>query len=251
MLFQGSVPTIFAHRGASLNAPENTLAAFELAVKQGADAIELDAKLTADGEVVVIHDQTVDRTTQGTGRVNQLTLQELKTLDAGSHFDITFRGEPIPTLSEVFEAADRSLLINIELTNYHSPFDALPQTAVELVTRHAIASRIMFSSFNPIALLRVSYLLPEVPVGLLAFRGALGALPRSRFSSFIPHYALHPEKRDVTPELIERLHRSGKRVNVYTVNDSETMRSLISMGIDGIITDDPALAQKILAGIEL
>ena len=96
-------PLIFAHRGASAHAPENTLAAFELAFQQNADVIELDSKLSADGHVVVIHDQSVDRTTNGFGRVSELTLAGLRELDAGSHFSATFHGEQIPTLVEVLE----------------------------------------------------------------------------------------------------------------------------------------------------
>jgi glycerophosphoryl diester phosphodiesterase len=104
MFAQIAQPAIFAHRGASAFAPENTMAAFELAVQEKADAIELDAKLTADGQVVVIHDQTVDRTTDGRGRVGDMSLAQLRQLDAGSHFARAFQGERIPTLDEVLAA---------------------------------------------------------------------------------------------------------------------------------------------------
>ena len=119
-------PLIIAHRGASAYAPENTLAAFELAIQQGAPAIELDAKLSCDGHVVVIHDQTVDRTTPHSGRVGELSLAELRRMDAGSHFDTCFQQERIPTLAEVFESIGPGTLINVELTNYSSPGDDLP-----------------------------------------------------------------------------------------------------------------------------
>ncbi|HBY09528.1 MAG TPA: glycerophosphodiester phosphodiesterase, partial [Chloroflexi bacterium] len=119
-------PAIFAHRGASAYAPENTLAAFKLAVDQGADAIELDAKLCADGQIIVIHDQTVERTSNGAGKVADLPLSALQELDAGSWFGLEFKGEPIPTLDEVFEAVGQKIFINIELTNYASPRDLLP-----------------------------------------------------------------------------------------------------------------------------
>jgi glycerophosphoryl diester phosphodiesterase len=250
MFLEITAPLIFAHRGASAYAPENTMAAFELAVQQGADAIELDAKLSADGEVVVIHDQTVDRTTEGTGKVKQLTLQELKKLDAGSHFDISFQGEKIPTLSEVFEAVGRSLLVNVELTNIGSPFDDLPQKTAQVVKMHSMQSRVLFSSFNPVALLRMRSLLPETPRGLLTLPGAPGALLRSRFGALIPHQALHPEKSDVNQKLVDRVHSSGRRINVYTVNEEETMDRLLSFGVDGIITDDPMLVRKVLAGLK-
>ena len=126
MLESLTKPTIFAHRGASAHAPENTLASFELAVTQGAEAIELDAKLTADGQIVVFHDQTVNRTTNGSGKVLELPLAALKELDAGHWFDTSFQGITIPTLEEVFEAVGRKIFINVELTNYASPGDQLP-----------------------------------------------------------------------------------------------------------------------------
>jgi glycerophosphoryl diester phosphodiesterase len=250
MFFDKPVPIIFAHRGASLYAPENTLAAFKLAIEQGAEAIELDVKLTADSQVVVIHDQTIDRTTNGSGKVNQLTLGELKKFDAGSYFSPEFSGEKVPTLVEVFETVDPSILINIELTNYGSPFDKLPEKVAELVVLHQRQSGVIFSSFSPLALRRIYALLPETPIGLLAIPGKLGALMRSGVNLFVPHAAIHPEKQDVTPQLIKRLHQKGKRVNVFTVNDFETMRYLFELRVDGIFTDDPILANKALAAMK-
>ena len=149
MLLQIPKPAIFAHRGASAYAPENTLASFELAIHQEADAIELDAKLTADGQVVVIHDQTVNRTTDGNGRVGKMTLTQIRQLDAGSYFAAAFYDERIPTLEEVFETVGRKILINIELTNYASMKDSLPEKVADLVRRHQLEKRVMFSSFNP------------------------------------------------------------------------------------------------------
>jgi glycerophosphoryl diester phosphodiesterase len=240
-------PVIFGHRGASAHAPENTLAAFELAAEHGADAIELDAKLTADGEVVVIHDQTTDRTTGVPGRVMQLSLASLKELDAGSYFGESFKGEKIPTLAEVFEAIGRRLYINIELTNYSSLTDALPETSARLVQVHGLEDAVMFSSFNPLALVRVRRYLPSAQLGLLTIPGRAGGLFRSPLGRLIPHQALHPEKDDISRELIERVHRSGRQINAWTVNDPDTIRKLASWHIDGIITDDPALAKKTLA----
>lgn len=239
-------PTIFAHRGASAHAPENTLASFQLALEQHADAIELDAKLTADGEVVVIHDQTVDRTTEGTGRVGQMTLAQLRELDAGSFFDIAFHGEKIPKLAEVFETVGHKTFINVELTNYASLLDDLPEKVAKLVTLHNMEQHVLFSSFNPIALLKAHRLLPEVPIGLLADTGRSGLLARSWLGRLIPQQALHPEFRDVTPRLVDRVHRSGRRMYVYTVNDPGVMHSLIDWKVDGFFTDDPVLARKVL-----
>jgi glycerophosphoryl diester phosphodiesterase len=120
-------PVIFAHRGASAWAPENTLAAFRLAVEHGAPAIELDVKLTSDRKVVVLHDQTVDRTTNGHGDLRQFSLADLRELDAGGPFSAEYQGERIPTLVEVFEAVGKQVYINIELTNYASTRDKLPE----------------------------------------------------------------------------------------------------------------------------
>jgi len=240
-------PTIFAHRGASAHAPENTLAAFTLACEHGADAIELDAKLSADAQVVVIHDLTVERTTNGQGRVGSLTLRELKQLDAGSHFSAAFKGEPIPTLEEVFAALGQRIFINVELTNYARPSDDLPEKVCALVEKYALQERVLFSSFNPLALLRARRCLPQIPAGLLALAGSAGRLARSPLARLIPHQALHPEIGDVTPQLVRRTQRSGRRVHVYTVNRPDDMRRLFALGVDGIFTDDPHLARQILS----
>lgn len=250
MLNMISSPIIFAHRGASSYAPENTLAAFDLAYRQGAEAIELDAKLSADGQVVVIHDQSVDRTTQGSGRVKEMSLAELKELDAGSHFDVAFKGEPIPSLEEVFAAFGQLLFINVELTNYASLMDALPDEVAGLVKRHKLSRRVMFSSFNPIALLRIHRLLPETPVGLLALPGNNGTWARSWPGRIVPYQALHPALSDVTPTLVGKCHRRGKRVFVWTVNRVEDMRRLIEMKVDGIFTDDPVRARQVFYSVQ-
>jgi glycerophosphoryl diester phosphodiesterase len=246
MIHQLPQPTIFAHRGSSAYAPENTLAAFELSVAQNVDAIELDAKLCADGEIIVFHDQTLERTTNGIGKIIDHPLSTLKELDAGSWFDTRFESETIPTLGEVFETVGDKLFINVELTNYASPRDSLPYKVVELVTQYNLQKTVLFSSFNPLALWKVQKLLPEVPVGLLALPGFRGAWARSRFGNIVPHQALHPEVSDTDLYMIKFQHRRGCRVHVWTVNMQEKMRQLFKWGVDGIFTDDPLLAQEVL-----
>ncbi len=237
-------PTIFAHRGASMHAPENTLAAFELAISQNADGIELDAKCTADGSVVVFHDQTLERTTDGSGKVLDHPLGALKELDAGSWFDSRFQGEAIPTLDEVFEVIGQKIFINVELTNYASPRDDLPYKVAELVTRYGLKNNVLFSSFNPLAIRRAYKLIPDIPFGLLALPGIGGFWARSWFARFIPHQALHAEVGDTTPKLIQKQHKKGKRVYVWTVNAPEKMQQLFEWKVDGIFTDDPLLARQ-------
>jgi glycerophosphoryl diester phosphodiesterase len=233
---------LYGHRGASLHAPENTLAAFKLAADWGADGIELDAKLTVDGYVVVIHDPTVDRTTNGTGAIRNLTLQELRKLDAGSKFAGKFKGEKIPLLDEVFEAVGKKMLINVELTNYANPGDKLPEKVTELVKKHAIGRNILFSSFHPITLSRIRRLLPDIPAGLLALPGSAGALSRSFVGRWFSPQMVHPYFSDVNVASVAKERRWGRKVNVWTVDERTEMLRLMELGVDGIITDDIPLA---------
>ena len=235
-------PIIFAHRGASAHAPENTLAAFELAVEQGADGIELDVKLSADGHVVVIHDPTVDRTTGSHGRVKDLSLAELRSLDAGGFFSEKFRNEKIPTLEEVFETVGKRTFINVELTNYNTPRDHLVESVCILVKKFGLQSRVLFSSFLPSNLSSARSYLPEVPTGMLALNGLMGLWSRSFGFAFGRYDALHPNLKDATQQRIYFVHRLNRRVHVWTVNDKADMLRLFKWGVDGIFTDDPQLA---------
>lgn len=247
MLESLSQPIIFAHRGASAHAPENTLASFELAIAQQADAVELDVKLSADGHVIVIHDSTVDRTTDGKGKVSDLTLTQLKALDAGSFFSPSFAGERIPTLDEVFEAMGKRTFINIELKNYTTRRDDLVEAVCMLVKKHQMQKRVMFSSFFPSALSKTRNYLPDVPRGLLALSGLLGVWARSFGFTFGKYDALHPNLKGFTPQDVDRVHRLKRRVHVYTVNHEEDMRRLFKWGVDGIFSDDPQLAVQVRA----
>lgn len=239
-------PIIFAHRGDCSHAPENTLPSFELAVEKGTDAIELDVKLSADNQAVVIHDQTVDRTTNGTGRVNRLSLEALRKLDAGSFFDAKYSGTRIPTLDEVFESVGKRVLINVELTNYASPKDQLVSIVAEIVKRHKMESDILFSSFRPVNLVHMRELLPDTPAAILCQGGILGLLSRSSLMIKISPDLIHPNLIDVNPKLVNREHLRGRRVHVWTVNRDKDILRLKEMGVDGIFTDDPLNALKVL-----
>jgi glycerophosphoryl diester phosphodiesterase len=244
-----SQPVIFAHRGASAYAPENTLAAFELALNQQADAIELDVKLSADGHVIVIHDSTVDRTTNGYGKVEDLTLANLKALDVRSFPDNQFAEEKIPTLEEVFEAVGKRTFINIELKNQKARGEDLVETVCMLIKKHQMQKRVMFSSFYPTVLSKTHSYLPNVPRGLLAWNGFLGVWARSFGFSFGKYEALHPYLQDFTQHEVTRVHRLKRRIHVYTVNKADDIRRLFKWGVDGIFTDDPQLAVKIRSGV--
>ena len=217
-----------------------------MALQQGADAIELDTKLTADGQVIVIHDQTVDRTTAYSGQVKEFTLSEIRKLDAGSHFDISFRGEKIPTLEEVLQTVGQLTYLNIELTNYSSIFDELPQKVALLVKKYKLTQRVIFSSFSFINLIRIRQLIPDASIGLLAKPGWKGFLARSGLGLWLNHQSLHIHAQDATPQLIKEIHRKNRRVFVYTVNHEKDIKTILQMGVDGIFTDDPLQARRVI-----
>ena len=239
-------PIIFAHRGDSAHAPENTITAFEMAAKKGATAIELDVNLSADKQVVVIHDSTVDRTTNGRGKVRSMPYNALRELDAGEKFSQQYRGEHIPTLNEVFETLGKQIFINVELKDYAAPDDELVPNVVALVQEYGLQDSVMFSSFFPNNLLRAKRLLPEVSCGLLALGDILG-WPARTFGYLRKEYAaFHPNLRNVTFDLVNRVHAAGKRVHVYTVNNVDDIKRLVGIGVDGMFTDDPGQALQVL-----
>lgn len=235
---------MIAHRGAARIAPENTLPAFRLAADLGADAVELDARLSADGAVVVLHDLTLDRTTNGTGNVTKRRLTELKSLDAGAKFSGRFAGEQIPILDEVFEAMGRRVLINVELKDYDSVLDRrLAEAVVRIVRHHGLERRVLLSTFNPFGLRIVRRLAPDVPRALLLWAGEKKWMQVAcrRLAAF---EACHPHDRMTDRHTIAAEHACGRRVNVWTVNDADRMRELLLLGADGLITDAPDVARR-------
>jgi glycerophosphoryl diester phosphodiesterase len=240
-------PIVIGHRGACAFAPENTLAAFRLAAEQGAHGIELDAKLSKDGQVVVIHDQTVKRTTGAEGKVAGLTLAQMKELDAGSFFGPQFEGEPIPTLDEVFSEVGQRVLINVELTNYANPFDDLVKKVVDLVRKYGLQERVIFSSFHPLSLMRAAQYLPEVPRAILAEPGGGGGLARSFLLKGLAPHAVNPYFTDATADFLSRQRKQGRKTYVWTVNQADEMKRLVREGASGLITDNPKAGLEALA----
>ncbi len=237
-------PLVFAHRGASHAAPENTLAAFREAVRLGADGVELDVHLSADGAPVVIHNATVSATTDGKGLINALSLAQIKELDAGAHFGAAFAGERIPTLAEVFEAVGRQLLINVELKAQKNATADLENAVAALVTRMGMADRLWFSSFRPLTLSRIRALLPDVPCGLLYDGLGMGA---TLLTSITPHEALHPHFALVTQRFVRRAHKRERRVATWTVDDTAVARKMAAMGVDVLITNEPGEVLRALS----
>jgi glycerophosphoryl diester phosphodiesterase len=235
-------PAIFAHRGSSALAPENTLTAFQYAVDQQADGIELDVHLTADGEVVVIHDADLSRTTDGSGMVYEKNLAEIKKLDAGGWFGTEFSGEQIPTLTEALELIGGRLLVNIELKGPGFFKSELPVKVIEVVRRYSFIDRLIISSFNPWQLHEIKRLIPELKIGMLIPPGRFSEVSRALSKLLVAPWAYHPHFRSVTPAFCQRVEREGRRILAYTVNKAEDIKRLSGLGVFGIFTDDPSIA---------
>ena len=227
------------HRGASAACPENTLVSFRRALDQGAQMIECDLQLTADGEVVIFHDWTLERTTDGEGEVGARDLAYLRTLDAGAWKAERFTGEPIPSLAETLETVLPSARLNLELKCRGPAGEAerLARAAVSAVGSRDAFDRVIFSSFDAATLRAVREASPSARIGVLwifaPFDEAFG------LAGELAAAALHPRAEATTPELVDEAHRRGLSVNVWTVNEPEAMLELVGMGVDGLISDHP------------
>lgn len=240
-------PVLLAHRGASAHAPENTIIAFNLAIIQGAPAIELDVQLSSDGKVVVFHDCTASRTTNGSGRISQHTLNHIKSLHAGVAFGNAFPDAKVPTLEEVFNKLDPNIYLNIELKNLSSPFDSLPGKVAKIIRKHQAKTRVLISSFNPIALTRMLRHLPSVPRGLLLhkpFHVDLCLFFPRLISEF---QTINTSLHCITEYRVDSLHKLGKKVYTYTLNHPDDIQYALNCGVDGFFTDDPALGLRTLS----
>jgi glycerophosphoryl diester phosphodiesterase len=234
-------PIYIAHRGLSRRFPENTLAAFKGAIDAGAQMIELDVTLSRDRQLVVIHDETVDRTTNGTGPVNTVTLQQLIQLDAGSWFDPKFGDERLPTLSQVLETVKGHLMVNIEIKpEAFEPSDAtdsVERQVLALVCKYEMMDEVLISSFHWPVLERLRILSPDISLGLLSETTADQSL--LAWSRRIDAFSWHPDFRIVTRPQVEVLHGLGLQIFPYTVGGKMNTSELVNAGVDGLIVDDP------------
>jgi glycerophosphoryl diester phosphodiesterase len=229
---------VFGHRGAMGYAPMNTLPAFELAVDQGADGIELDVRLTADGQLAILHDDTVDATSNGRGHIADMTLAQARELDAGAWFDPKFAGTRIPTLGEVFEAVGQRLYINVEIkAEVENPTSGIEAKVADEIARFGLKERVIVSSFNPLTLRRFRAAMPSVAIGYLY----MPLIPESITSLMndLPHEARHPYFEQVNGDYMAWAKAQGYRVNTWTVNDPAKAVELRELGVDAIITNYP------------
>ena len=240
---------VFAHRGSSGTYPENTMLAFENAVEEGCDGIELDVQLTKDGHVVVIHDEELERTTGTKGFVRDYTLEELKKFDAGKVKDGAFGFQGIPSFDEYCEfAAKKNIITNIEIKTGVYYYEDIEEKTLEVLKRHHLEEKVLFSSFNHLSILKLKKLAPEIPCGaLLGVKGLGNAVYYCEKYNF-DYY--HPYYNTLTKEAVENCKKHGIGLNVWTVNTTDEFNQLYDWKCEGAITNYPGLCRKWLDVIE-
>ena len=226
------------HRGAKGHAPENTMLSFMMGADMGVTAVETDVHLSKDGEVVLIHDHTVDRTTDGHGFVKDMTLAELKKLDAGSWYDARFAGERIPTLTELLAWAKDRVGVAIEIKNGPIYYPGIAEKTIRLVREHGMERQVILISFDHFVLREAKQIAPEIATGILYVGGLVDAVAAARAALAD---ALHPHWSFVTPELVRTVHEAGLAISPWNPNDLPTLRMLSQMGVDSVGTDYPEL----------
>jgi len=229
---------VVAHRGASGYAPENTLAAFSKAINMGADYVELDVQLTLDEKVVVIHDPTLERTTNFIGKVSDFTLAELTKADAGSWFSESFRNERIPTLKQVLDVVKGHLQLNIEIKNIDNNF-TIVNKVIDILNEKKFQN-VFISSFSRDVIELIKEIDPSIQTGYLFEYKLLKHVFEGNWEFLCASHLL------VNREFFKKARDYGKRLFVWTVNKNHEMEKMIEVGVDGIITNYPDILKKML-----
>lgn len=245
---------VISHRGANKEAPQNTIPAFKRSLEIGCDGFETDIHLTSDGYPVICHNYTIDETSTGNGEVRSKTLQELRTYDFGSYFDKKFRGTQLPLLDEFLDVSDDEQveIMNIEIK---PPLDGnleIVKKTIDAVKEKGLFDKLLISSFSPEVLVECKRIEPKCKTGLLYAPNKLFYLKKMlfgyvKFAKSINADYLHPHFFAVTKHYVKKLHKNGIKVNVWTVNKPEIAEKLLKYGVDGLITDLPAMANELVA----
>lgn len=245
---------IIAHRGANKRAPQNTIPAFEKAIEMGTDGFETDVHLSKDGVPVICHNYTIDETSNGTGEIEKMTLEQLKSYDFGSYFDPKFKGTTLPTLDEFLDlAVGKGLkVLNIELKPEKDTArrETLVRKTLEAVEARGLSDILLISSFSPEILKYIKQIDPKCKTAFLYpagyVRAHLAFLPPFGLMSKMKCHAAHPHKLCIRADFVKKAHEKGLEVNVWTIDESEDIRAMIEAGVDGIITDCPDRVRNIL-----
>jgi glycerophosphoryl diester phosphodiesterase len=239
-------PWIIAHRGYPCKYPENTLAGFQAAVTAGVAMIELDVMLSRDRKLVVIHDDTLERTTNGHGAVRNYTLEELKKLDAGSWFDAGFADQRLPELSEALDLAGGRTRVNIEIKaqayECHHPPDAIEKQVVAMVKQKNLQESVLISSFEIDILVQVASMDDPPAIALISQSPASKRIVDT--CAHLKAFSWHPDHKIVSRHQVDMMHAAGLKVFPYNVDTFEDYSGMIDMKVDGVITDDPVAAAQ-------
>ncbi|MEK6265664.1 MAG: glycerophosphodiester phosphodiesterase [Clostridium sp.] len=234
----------YAHRGASAYFPENTMLSFEKALEMGCTGIETDVQMTKDGVLVLIHDEMVNRTTNGDGLVKDYTYRELNRLDAGSWMGEEFTGNTIPTVEElIYLVQDKNIIIDFEIKTGVVVYEDIEQKLIELIYKHRIAHKVILSSFNHYSIAKCNKISKEINTGVLYMAGIYKPYD---YAKTVGANAINPYFLAINEEVIKQTKKHKIHVNVFTVNDEKYMRSFLDMKVDGIITDYPDKLHKII-----
>lgn len=237
---------VWGHRGASGYAPENTLSSFQKAYEMGADGIELDIQLSKDGKIVVIHDETIDRTTNGKGFVKDFTLQQLKSFNANATHP-EYEYEQIPAMEEVFDLLKpTNMTVNIELKTGVYDYEGIEEKIIALTHEKGFEKRVIYSSFNHYSILRIQKLDPDAKT---AFLFADGFVDIVEYGKKYHVNALHPDQTCLRyPGFMEKCQESGIEVNTWTVNTTKEIQNAMNYGVHAIIGNYPDRIRKVLEG---
>ncbi|MFW6264466.1 MAG: glycerophosphodiester phosphodiesterase, partial [Bacillota bacterium] len=240
-------PLIIGHRGAMGTAPENTAISFEKALNSGADGVEFDIHMSKDGELVVIHDERIDRVTENAqGFIKDYTLKELKEFDIGKKFSAEFLGEKILTLEETLNIVQDSKIINIEIKNGPIFYPGIEEKTIEVIKKYNIIDKVIISSFNHYTIKKLKLVEDRIECGILYMAGLYQPW---EYAKNIGAEAIHPYIYSIMPELINECQEMGIKINVFGVNEELSLSNFIQLGVDGIITDYPEKARAILENI--
>ena len=235
---------IYGHRGAARYYPENTMISYKKAIEMGADGIEIDVHKSKDGHLIVCHDEKVDRTTNGSGYIKDLSLHELKNLDAGSWFNDKFKGEQIPVLEEVLQfVKEKNVLLNIEIKSGPIFYHDIEEYIVNAIKDYNLEDKTIISSFNHYSLLKIKDIDKGLKTGILYIAGLASPW---EYAKSVKADAIHPLFMTIDRDVVLGCLENGIQVNPFTVNEEWGLQLMKSFGVTSVITDCPDLANNIL-----
>ena len=251
-----AVCNVISHRGANKVSPQNTIEAFKKAIQFRADGFETDVHLTSDGVPVICHNYTIDKTSDGKGAIASNTLDYLKRFDFGSYFHHSYKGVEIPTLEEFLTLCEKANLkvLNIEIKSPKNKDYVIVDKILDAVKAHGLFDKLLISSFDPDLLVYIKDKDENCKTGFLyspdkpiTYKRVLGN--EIGFAKSIDADALHPHQMFVTQKLIDDAHENGIMVNPWTVNKEKDIIKLVKMGVDGVITDVPNIAKRLIEAL--